>query len=254
MGNRATQTQSFLNLPFALGLHFGIFMNNFRALVFLSILFASLLAAKAGDAKESLPTAVKSKLQEIYPGATEFEWEVGPINSDKVNDLAVLVSIANRESQGTEALAIFYGDPKGGFRLEANSLTWSKSERISWHITFAKGSVFLEMECAALCGWANSVGGYQFKEVKGEIVLIGENIDTYTNTASTNDGGGYSINYLTRQKIVWRSIGKKRKEVKKRFAEFSPLSLRQFNRWEKNDPRPKDIGGYIDENLKYVAN
>lgn len=225
--------------------------NKLGTLFFISV---SMVFSQNTHSKDPLPVSIKNKLQEIYKGANIFEWEVGLINYDNVSDIVVLVSINNVKVNSTEALAVFYGDQKGGYNLEANSLQWTRSDRISWSLLVEKNSVFLSMECAELCGYAASVGGYQFKNIKGKFVLIGENIDVYTNTASSNDGSGYSINYLTRNIISWRAIGKNRREIRRRLDGFSPIGLSEFDRWEKNDPRPKAARGYFNEKLRYIEN
>ena len=228
-------------------------MQRLYSLANFLALFAFLPLYQSAYAKDPLPSAVIKKLKQVYPGASEFEWETGLINSDEITDIVVLVSVPAPGRHSSEALAVFYGDQNAGYQLEAASLLWSKSDRISWNLSIEKSSVFLNFECGTLCGNEASNGNYQFKDTKGKLVLIGEGIVTYSPPNGNDDSLGYSINYLTRNAIFWRKIGNKHKEVNTRFPGFSPIGLSQFNRWESNDPRPKEARGYIDEKLKYVS-
>ena len=228
-------------------------MQRLYSLANFLALFTFLPLYQSAYAMDPLPSAAIEKLKQVYPGTNEFEWKTGLINSDEVTDLVVLVSVPDPGRNSSEALAVFYGDPKVGYRLEAASLLWPRSDRISWNLSIEKGSVFLNFECGALCGYEASNGNYQFKETKGKFALIGESIVTYTFSKDDEDSQGHSINYLTRNANFWRKIGNKHKEVNTRFPGFSPIGLSQFNRWEGNDPRPKEARGYIDEKLKYVS-
>jgi hypothetical protein len=225
-------------------------MKRLRTLAYLFILASPFLVENT-YAIESLPVSVKLKLQELYPGANGFDWKTGLIDSDEIDDLAVLVTVPGTVSRGREALAVFFGEPNRGFRLVAKSLLWSERDRVSSFLTIEKRSVLLNFECSAQCGPESSNGNYQFRESNGKLSLIGESISTYT---ATDGSYGNSINYLTRKAIFWRKNGKKYKEFETHFPNFSPIYLESFDRWDGNDPRPKETKGYVDDmfNFKYA--
>lgn len=232
--------------------------NVMKAFVSLSMhlgLLAVLVLFSGGAfAKEPLPAQVVKALQGIYPGAVRFEWEAGLINSDEMNDLAVMVYVNRPATQGLEALAVFYGNPDGSYRLSASSLLWPARDRIEWILSIERKSVFMNIECKALCGNAAESGNFQFKEYKGEISLVGESLTTLENPTQAEDRlHGYSINYLVGQAEFWRRVGKRHKRVTTRFKDFSPPALSKFDLWTGKDPRPKEARGYLDEHFRYVS-
>jgi hypothetical protein len=207
-----------------------------------------------GIAKERLPAAVEKMLREVYPGSSSFKWEAGLINADAVDDVAVLVTIPNNAaSEPRLALAVFYGDGGGGYRLVDGSRQWNSKGRIDYNLAIGKASVFLNYECAALCGNEAANGGFQFKDHDGRLLLIGEEEQFFTNPTQNGDSTGHSINYLTRKAVFWRTIGKKRREFKTQFPQFAPIALGAFDTWESNDSRPKEARGYVDEEFKFVS-
>lgn len=218
-------------------------------------LFAALVFSYCeAFAKEPLSAQIVKTLQGIYPGAARFEWETGLINSDEVNDLAVIVYVDRPATQGLEALAVFYGNPDGSYRLSASSLLWPARDRIEWILSIERKSVFMSIECKALCGNAADSGNFQFKEYKGALSLVGERLTTLENPTQAEDRlNGYSINYLVGQAEFWRRIGKRHKRVTTRFKDFPPPALSKFDLWTGKDPRPKEARGYLDEHFRYVS-
>lgn len=230
-------------------------MTTFLSLlVHLCLFAASALSSGEAGAQEHLPAQVVKVLQGIYPGAARFEWETGLINPDELNDLAVIVYVDRPAVQGREALAVFYGNPDGSYRLSASSLLWPARDRIEWILSIERMSVLMSMECKALCGNSVESGNFQFKEYKGVLSLVGESLTTLENPSQAADHQfGHSINYLVGQAEFWRRVGKRHKRVTTRFKGFPPPALGKFDLWASVDPRPKETRGYLDEHFRYVS-
>lgn len=217
----------------------------------LAAVFLSLPAV--GHSGEPLPAPARAALLEHFPNAIALEWQRGFLNADEEEDVVVIVSTGATPMDGppAEALVVFYGNPKGTSSLVARSLPWISHERTWNDLKIRRRSIFLSYGCNALCGKSITEGHFQFRDVNGTLLLIGERRTTYTNPTVNSDGYGESVNYLAQRAIFWRASGTERREVRVEFRKPKLLPLEAFDP-SNDDYRPREIRGYLDERFKYV--
>lgn len=190
-----------------------------------------LLMGNAG-AEDKIPALIQTQVLKSFPKAAVTDWKSGFINSDKLKDIAVLVTVDNNDYESPKIVAVFYGASKGGFKLTAQSPPLDSHPVRGEYLQIIRRSLFLKIGCDALCGNSIHSESYQFKDMNSDLLLIGEDSSDLTDPTANDDGYGRSINYLTGEVIDWTKTGKSRQETKRKFRKSALLKLSAFSYYD----------------------
>ncbi|MDQ7994950.1 MAG: hypothetical protein AAGC76_03760 [Luteibacter sp.] len=165
-----------------------------------------------------------------------------PMVVDCDRDQTVEIMVAVRTSQGD-------------YRIAYRTKRWGASERRWDRVSIRNFVLVYSKGCAASCElvWESN---YKFKLIEGKLTLIGEKrrdqsrADDATGTVSDY---GSSINYLTGNELVWRTLLRKRVEKMTHFVLADLVTFENFDSDEVDEMHfhVKGMNGFIDANLQY---
>jgi len=208
-----------------------------------------LLACTAALASPVSPKAVEAFHMQ-YPNDKfiPVEAALGDFNKDGLMDFATFVG--DPATDEDLPIAVFLAQADGSYVLHTESGMVMGHSRSQRSLEARGPSLFLRRSGSNGCcsDWAEK---FQFQLRDGVFVLVGE--DSYhLPKGESDEEGRLSVNYLTRQALVWRKLDGKRKEKRLSFKLPALLTLKGFDYDKHYDVMPKALHGHFDEQLNFI--
>lgn len=214
------------------------------------ILLASFFFACTATAASPVSPKALEAFRKQYPNDrfVQAEAAVGDFNKDGRPDFATFVG--DPVTDEDLPIAVFLAQADGSYVLHTQSGMVMGHSRSQRSLEARGPSLFLHRSGSNGCcsDWAEK---FQFQLRDGAFVLVGED-GYHLPKGESDEEGRLSVNYLTREALVWRKLDGKRKEKRISFKLPALLTLKGFDYDKHYNAMPKALHGHFDDQLKFV--